>query len=320
MTSIVADIGGTNARFAIANPTDTGYSLDALKVVNCREFGGFDAALEHWLEGLEQPVPERACIACAGPVEKNDTGGRVYMTNLGWHIDASGLRARHGLAEAQLMNDFAALALSLPLLGEHEYKVLRAAPRIEDATMAVLGPGTGLGVAGLIREDGRHYVVAGEGGHANLPVASQREMELLQILVREQQPVFNEWILSGSGLVNLYRAVCALNGREAEELTPPDVSGRGLEGTDPMCRETLIDFLNFLGSTAGDVAAYFAARGGVFLGGGILPRIESLLPESEFEQRFLAKGRLREWMQTVPVYTLNAGFQALLGAAAQLDR
>ncbi|SDJ99135.1 glucokinase [Microbulbifer yueqingensis] len=320
MTSIVADIGGTNARFAIATPTASGYALEALRVVNCREFGGFDDALQHWLGELEQPVPRRACIACAGPVEKNDTGGKVYMTNLGWHIDAAGLRVRHGLAEVQLMNDFAALALSLPLLGDKDFKVLRDAPRVEGATMAVLGPGTGLGVAGLIRADGRHHVVAGEGGHANLPVSTERELQLLGILLREQQPVFNEWILSGSGLVNLYRAVCELNGHRAEALTPPDVSARGLEGTDPMCRETLIDFLNLLGATAGDVAAYFAARGGIFLGGGILPRIETLLPESEFEQRFLAKGRLRDWMLTVPVYTLNAGFQALLGAAAQLDR
>jgi glucokinase len=186
--------------------------------------------------------------------------------------------------------------------------------------MAVLGAGTGLGVAGLIIEGGRHYVVAGEGGHANLPAGSQRELELLQILSREQQPVFNEWVLSGSGLVNLYRAVCALHGRPAEDYSPPDVSARGLDNSDPLCRETLLDFLNFLGSTAGDVAVYFAARGGVFLGGGILPRISELLPLSEFEQRFLAKGRLKDWMQTVPVYALNAGFQALIGAAAQLDR
>ena len=319
MTSIVADIGGTNARFAIARPTANGYQLESLKVVDCKQFDGFDAALRHWIESLEQPVPTNACIAAAGPVEKTAAGGKVYMTNLGWTIRAEELRTEFGFAHLELINDFAALAMSLPMLSSADYDALRDAPRIEGAAMAVLGPGTGLGVAGLAAENGRWHVLAGEGGHANLAASTERELQLVQILMRSRQPVFNEFVLSGSGLVNLYRAVCALNGSEPEELTPPDVSARGLDNSDPLCRETLLDFLNFLGSAAGDTALYLGARGGVFIGGGILPRIAELLPESEFEQRFLNKGKVEGWMKTVPLYALKAGFQALVGAAAHLE-
>ncbi|MFC6633221.1 glucokinase [Microbulbifer taiwanensis] len=319
MTSIVADIGGTNARFAIAKPVAGGYQLESLKVVDCRRFGGFDAALRHWLEELEQPRPQRACIAAAGPLEKTDSGSRVYMTNLGWTITTEPLQQEFGFTQLELINDFAALALSLPRLTGDDYQVLRDQPRASGAAMVVLGPGTGLGVAGLGVDNGHYHVLAGEGGHANLAASTERELQLLQILMQSRQPVFNEWVLSGSGLVNLYRAVCALNGRQPEELTPPDVSARGLDNSDPLCRETLLDFLNFLGSAAGDAALYLGARGGVFLGGGILPRIAELLPESDFEQRFLNKGRVEQWMATVPLYALNAGYQALIGAAAHLE-
>ncbi|WP_444892164.1 glucokinase [Microbulbifer sp. ANSA003] len=319
MTSIVADIGGTNARFAIAKPVAEGYQLEELKVVDCQRFEGFDAALQHWLNGLNQPRPEKACIAAAGPLEMTPTGGKVYMTNLGWTIDAGELAQEFSFPHLELINDFAALAQSLPRLAESDYQVLRDTPRQAGAPMAVLGPGTGLGVAGLAEADGRYHVLAGEGGHANLTVSTERELQLLQILMKTQLPVFNEWVLSGNGLVNLYRAVCELNGEIAEDLTPPDISARGLEGSDPLCREALIDFLNFLGSAAGDAALYMGARGGVFLGGGILPRIAELLPESEFEQRFLTKGRVAQWMEAVPVYALNAGYQALIGAAVQLE-
>ncbi|MCX2783713.1 glucokinase [Microbulbifer thermotolerans] len=319
MTSIVADIGGTNARFAIAKPVAGGYQLESLSVVDCRRFDGFNAALRHWLDGLEQPHPQQVCIAAAGPLEQDGQGSRVYMTNLGWTITTESLQEEFGFPRLELINDFAALALSLPRLTGEDYRVLRDKPRVPGAAMVVLGPGTGLGVAGLGVDNGHYHVLAGEGGHANLGVSTERELQLLQQLMKQQQPVFNEWVLSGSGLVHLYRAVCDLHGRKAEELTPPDISARGLDGSDPLCRETLLDFLNFLGSAAGDAALYLGARGGVFLGGGILPRIAELLPESQFEQRFLSKGRVERWMETVPVYALNAGYQALIGAAAHLE-
>ncbi|MFS1524778.1 glucokinase [Microbulbifer sp. 2304DJ12-6] len=319
MTSIVADIGGTNARFAIAKPVAESYRLEGLEVVDCKRFDGFDAALRYWLEGLEQPRPEKACIAAAGPLERTPSGGSVYMTNLGWRIDAGALAKVFSFPHLELINDFAALAQSLPRLSTADYRVLRDVPRVQGAPMAVLGPGTGLGVAGLAEVDGRYHVLAGEGGHANLTVSTQRELQLLRILMQNRTPVFNEWVLSGGGLVNLYRAVCVLNGQAPEDLTPPDVSARGLEGSDPLCRETLLDFLNFLGSAAGDAALYLGARGGVFLGGGILPRIAQLLPESAFEHRFLSKGRVAKWMEAVPVFALNTGYQALIGAAVQLE-
>ncbi|WP_226668748.1 glucokinase [Microbulbifer aggregans] len=319
MTRIVADIGGTNARFAVAHPQDGGYRLEAIQVVNCAKFPDFYAALGQWLDGLDQERPKQACIAVAGPVEKTPEGGRVTMTNLGWEIRAEELCSRLELDRALVVNDFAALALSLPRLTEEDKWALRDVPATPNGPMVVLGPGTGLGVAALVHDGGSYRVVPGEGGHANLSAGSERELELLQILARTQMPVYNEFVLSGGGLVNLYRAVCALHGRPAEDLTPPDVSSRGLDGSDPLCRETLIDFLNFLGSAAGDAALYYVARGGVFLGGGVLPRIESLLPESAFEQRFVTKGRLGNWLQGVRVDVLKAGYPALIGAAAWLE-
>ena len=319
MTRIVADIGGTNARFAIAHAHQGGYRLEAIHVVSCAKFPDFYSAMGQWLEGLDQERPTQACIAVAGPVEKTPEGGRVTMTNLGWDIRAERLCADLGLERALVVNDFAALALSLPRLQEQDKWALRDVPAQKNGPMTVVGPGTGLGVAALVHDGGSYRVVPGEGGHANLSAGSERELELLRILAREQMPVYNEYVLSGGGLVNLYRAVCALHGRPAEDLCPPDVSSRGLDGSDPLCRETLIDFLNFLGSAAGDAALYYVARGGVFLGGGVLPRIESLLPESEFEQRFITKGCLGEWLKGVRVEVLKAGYPALIGAAAWLE-
>lgn len=319
MTRIVADIGGTNARFAVAHPHQGGYRLEAVQVVNCAMFDDFYSAMGQWIEGLEGARPTQACIAVAGPVEKTPEGGRVTMTNLGWDIRAEALCRRFSLERALVVNDFAALALSLPRLPEEDKWALRDVPAQAGGPMVVLGPGTGLGVAALVHDGGNYRVVPGEGGHANLSAGSDRELELLRILARDQMPVYNEYVLSGGGLVNLYRAVCALHGRQAEALTPPDVSSRGLDGSDLLCRETLIDFLNFLGSAAGDASLYYVARGGVFLGGGVLPRIESLLPESQFEQRFTTKGRLGEWLKGVRVEVLKAGYPALIGAAAWLE-
>lgn len=320
MSRIVADIGGTNARFAIAHSQGAGYRLESIQVMNCTKFDNFYSALRQWLEGLDQERPRQACIAVAGPVEKTPEGGRVNMTNLGWDICAEKLCTDLGLSQARVINDFAALALSLPRLQEADKWILRDVPAQPEAPMVVLGPGTGLGVAALVFESGKYRVVSGEGGHANLSAGSKRELELLSIMARTQMPVYNEYVLSGGGLVNLYRAVCTLHGHSPEDLSPPDVSARGLDGSDPLCRETLIDFLNFLGSAAGDAALYYAARGGVFLGGGILPRIRSLLAESAFQQRFVTKGRLGEWLQGVRVEVLNEGYPALIGTAAWLER
>ncbi|MCH9691772.1 MAG: glucokinase [Gammaproteobacteria bacterium] len=319
MTCIVADIGGTHVRFAIARRVQNYYQFEALQVMNCNAFTDFDSAFGQWLESLKQPYPTRACFAVAGVLEKASEGGCVKMTNLGWHISAPRLRQQFNFEQVRVVNDFAALALSLPRLNSEDMWALRDIPNEPKAPMVVLGPGSGLGMAGLIFADGRHHVVMGEGGFVNLSAGSHRELELVQILARKELPPYSEYVLSGGGLVNLYHAVCTLNGAVSENLTPPEISRRGLDNTDSLCRQTLLDFLNFLGSAAGDAALYFGAKGGVFLGGGILPRIKALLPQSQFEQRFVHKGYMKDWLQNVRIQVLNAGHPALIGAAAWLE-
>jgi glucokinase len=218
-----------------------------------------------------------------------------------------------------MLNDFAALAMSLPQLSRQDLRQLGGSERVEQAPYALVGPGTGLGVSALLPTGAGHWVpLAGEGGHITVAAADDYEAEIIACCRREFGHVSAERLLSGMGLCNLYRAVTQLAARSSLALTPAEVTQRGLSGEDPDCVEALSLFCSLLGTAAGNLALTIGARGGVYIGGGIVPRLGDYFQQSKFRARFEAKGRLSEYLMPIPVYVIHAENPALLGAAIAL--
>lgn len=312
-TCLVADIGGTHARFALAARGTRIAAPDI--VVACAAHATIEAAIEAFLDARGVNV-RAACLAVAGPV----TGDKVSLTNGQWRFATAELRGRLGLAELVVINDFAALAHGLPTLLESETRAIGAAGASADATlpMAVLGPGTGLGVAALLPGRTGASVLAGEGGHAGFAPRDALEDELLKRLRREHGHVSNEMLVSGPGLVALYRTLAQVRGVTPRWSVPAEVSAQGLGGGDALAREALEVFCAVLGAVAGDVALTFGARGGVFIGGGIAPHLLPLMQGGRFRQRFEDKGVQRDYVTGIPVRVIVGGAAALNGALAAL--
>ena len=228
------------------------------------------------------------------------------MTNLPWSFSIEALRERFALDRLVVLNDFAALALATPLLGTDAFRPVGAGAARPGAPIAVLGPGTGLGVAGLLQgPHGTWLPVVGEGGHATLCAVDAVEEELLAILRRHWPHVSAERVLSGSGLVNLHRALGDRAGETVEALAPADIVTRALDGRDPRCIETVERFLGFLGSFAGNLALTLGAQGGVYIGGGIVPRLGDRIATSCFRERFESKGRFRSYLTRMPTWVIT---------------
>lgn len=313
---VLADVGGTNARFAWqAHP---GAALEDEQTLPCDGHPSLASALQAWLAGAGRAVPAEACIAIANPV----CGDRVVMTNHHWSFSIEALRAALGLHRLRVINDFTALALALPGLHADERRQLGGRAARPDAAMALIGPGTGLGVSGLL-PDGRGAWVPlqGEGGHATLAATTPREQAVLALLARRHGHVSAERAVSGPGLVDLHRAVCALAQAPAPEHSAADITERALAGIDAACEEALMLFCGFLGCAAGNLALTLGAQGGVFLGGGIVPRLGPALERSPLRERFERKGRFQAYLADIPLYVITAtGAPALRGAAATLDQ
>jgi glucokinase len=224
----------------------------------------------------------------------------------------------------RVLNDFEALAHAVPALGAGELCPVGGAAGAPGAAMAVIGPGTGLGVSGLVSDgNGDWRIIVGEGGHVTLPAATAREASILALLRERFGHVSAERALSGPGLVNLYEAICALDGESSAALDPSAVMARafgdaGVE-RDPQCAEAVDTFCALLGNVAGNLALTLGARGGVFIGGGIVPRLGARFAAGPFRARFEDKGRFREYLQAIPAWVITAESPALLGAARALD-
>jgi glucokinase len=310
---LVADIGGTNARFALAE-LDT-LALSEIRQVRCGDHPSLEAALGDYLGHLAAK-PDRAAIAVAGPV----TSAEISLTNSTWSFAAPELSRRFSLKDIQLLNDFAALALSLPHLSPADLHQIGGTAPSEHAAKAVLGPGTGLGIAGLVWSGTGWVAVPGEGGHMSLGADDERQLALLERLRKGRSHLSAERALSGPGLAELYRAVAASHGLTPETLQPNDVILRGLAAEDEIAVEALELFITWLGRFAGDAALLLGARGGVYLGGGIAPKLAAKLSSGPFRRAFEDKGRMAAYLAPIPVYVIRADFATLTGAAASLRR
>ena len=316
---LLADIGGTNARFGWLAPG----SREVTHVARLRgaDHAGPAEAARAYLDALALQLgsdfspPRAGAFAVATAVGAD----QIAFTNSGWSFSRRQTQADLGLAELLMLNDFEALALSLPRLSPAQLRPHSALPPAR-GTLAVVGPGTGLGVAGLVQTPHGWAALAGEGGHATLAATDDFEAALLAAVRREHAHVSAERLLSGIGLPVLHRGVAAVLGLPAEPISAELVVERGLAGGDAVCSRSLDAFCALLGGFCGNVALTLGARGGLYIGGGIVPRLGERFFESTFRERFEAKGRFQAYLQAVPTALITDTLAALTGAAQALEQ
>lgn len=308
---LIADIGGTNARFA---RVDAHRRIYAEQILACADFTGLTAAATAYLQATGGPRPTRAAIAVATPI----TGDWIQFTNSHWSFSTETARRELGLEQLLILNDFTAFALSLPLLGVDERRAVGGGTAVAGEPIGLIGAGTGLGVSGLVWSGDRWLPLQTEGGHVTFSPTDGREWAIGQILHRRFGHVSPERLLSGPGLVNLHAALAELEGWPAEDLTPADLTERALAGTCPHSQEVLELFCGALGTAAGNLAITLGARGGVYIGGGIVPRLGDFFDRSTFRSRFEAKGRFSTYLAAIPTWVITAANPALRGVAAAL--
>lgn len=309
---LVADVGGTNVRFARVGPD--GRPGDLLTFRAEDHEGLADAALAYLEATKTLPRPREAAFAVASPI----TGDTVTMTNRNWSFSIKALRERLGLDRLEVINDFMAVGLSLPRLHDGDVIKVGGGEAVADAPRAVLGPGTGLGVSLLVPAAGRWLALAAEGGHATMAPADDRESEVLRLLRMRYSHVSIERVVSGQGLVNLYETLTMLDGVRADALEPEDISRRAADGA-PYCTEALEMMCRMLGTAASDLALTAGARGGIYIGGGIVPRLGDMFMQSGFRRRFESKGRFTGYVSAIPTWVIVNPVPAFLGLAALLE-
>jgi glucokinase len=307
---LVGDIGATNARFALL---DESAAPTRLRVYACDDFPGLGEAIEAYL-GAEGARPNEAALAIASPI----AGDQVTLTNHPWSFSIDALRRRLALERLLVVNDFTANALAVPHLGPDGWSKIGGGSAAPRAPIAVLGPGTGLGVSGLLW-GGRDWIaLAGEGGHATLPPVDDRESVVLERMRRRFGHVSAERVLSGPGLVNLYHTLAEIEGVPALPYSAAQIADRRIGEAEPLCRAALDLFCAMLGTVASNLALTLGARGGVFIAGGIVPRLGAAFAQSGFRPRFEDKGRFADYMKAIPTFVVTHPIPAFLGLAALL--
>ncbi len=311
---LLADVGGTNARFALQT---SGGTARRVTVYRGREYKSLAAALRSYLKGVKPELrPREAAFAIASPIE----GDFIEFTNSPWSFSIDETRRTFRLERLEVINDFAALALAIPDLSAGDWRKIGRGKRIDGAPVAVLGPGTGLGVSCLVQSPVGRMALDTEGGHVTLAAFDDFEAGVLRFLRRDWQHVSAERVLCGPGLVNLYQAIAPVEGRPFESLSPATISRRALSGTCPACTHAIDMFCDMLGTVASNLALSVGARGGVYLGGGMIPKMGSAFKANRFRNRFEDKGRFSDYLKSIPTYLITRPLPAFLGLAYLLDR
>ena len=312
---LLADVGGTNARLAWQE--GAGAPIEHIRVLPVADHASLQAAMHVYLDGLGRQ-PAEAAIAMANPV----TGDLVRMTNHDWSFSQAALREEFGLSALRVLNDFTALALALPHLPPHELRQVGGGEPVAGAAIALLGAGTGLGVSGLLPDGAGGWVpIAGEGGHVTLPAATARERLVMDALAARHGHASAERVASGTGLLETCLILCEADGADASAFTTAAaVTVAALDHRHPQALEALQIFCAVLGSVAGNLALTLGARGGVYIGGGVVPRLGTWFDSSPFRGRFEAKGRFEGYQSNIPVWVITSPQSpALLGASHAFD-
>jgi glucokinase len=311
--AVLADVGGTNVRFALL----TGGILGAVERMKVCDHARFTDALATFTgRQTERAKIGSAIFAVAGVVH----GERCALTNNPWVVDAAELRARFGFTRTHILNDFEAIAWSLPHLTRADLRAVGGREPVAQAPMVALGPGTGLGVAAYVPNEKDGFVLRSEGGHSTAPSGSSREDTIIEELRQRFGHVSAERVLSGHGLVNLYRAIASIGSQALPERTAAEITQAAVEGSCATSRAALDTFCAMLGDVAGNFALSFSAQGGVFIAGGIVSHIRDYLPRTQFRPRFEAKGRMSNYVEPIPVYLILRDDPAFIGLQALAAR
>jgi len=312
-TLIIGDIGGTNARFAVADPMQVGFSQ--AMTLQCADFPSADDAIRTYLDESGVAEPDVICLAAAGPV----VGNAIDVTNNHWTLDAAQIGEDFGIAAVRLLNDFEANAYAIPALGRDDSVVVGLPdrkPQLDgDYNIAIVGPGTGLGTAGLIRRADTVIPIVGEGGHIGFAPKSQVQVEILNTLRQKFDRVSVERLLSGSGVENMYWALTRIHGEQRKPLGAAEIFASSADDIDQRATETTQMFFEILGQVAGDIALTLGAEDGVYIAGGIAKRYPAMLQNSGFRNAFDNKGGHRAYMERIPTLLITHDEPGLLGAA-----
>jgi len=308
---LVGDIGATNARFALI---DADGSLVHFASFLCEDYPGIAEAIETYLAQASVARPKRAALAVATTPD----GDSVSFTNNPWAFSISALARHLAFDDIHVVNDFHANALALPRLVDGDVMQVGGGARVSRMPMGVIGPGSGLGVAACVWSGERYVPLPGEGGHVTMPPSDEAENAVLAILRRRFDHVSAERVLSGPGLVHLYEALCEIEGRRSPGLTAPQITDAATGARDACAAKAVAMFCAMLGTVAGNLALTLGARGGIYIAGGIVPRLGARFAQSGFRARFEDKGRFRDYLAEVPTFVIVRPDAALLGAAALL--
>lgn len=312
--ALIGDIGGTNARFALVTPG--AFDLKDIQTLPCADYTTLEEAIRDYLSlvgATGDRTPREACLAFACPVHDDD----VRLTNNAWRFSKRQVQQAMGFELFKVINDFTAQALGVPHIDESERLLIgQGRPEARRACL-VIGPGTGLGVAGLFPGQHDWIPLTTEGGHVTFAPTDEREQNLLRYFHSRYGRVSVERLLCGQGLLDLYRAHASLKGANPRYNTPAEVTGAARAG-DQIAEDTLQRFLKILGDVCGDAALTVGARGGVYLCGGIIPRLLDWLPNSRFLEAFTNKGRMSAYNAGIPIWVVTAPWTGLLGVAEAL--
>jgi glucokinase len=308
--TLAADIGGTNARFALV---ERGAVL-VKKETEANDYASISDAALAFLSETKRSIGS-AIFAVAAPV----TGDQIVFTNSPWRFSRKDLAAKLGVKSLHVVNDFVAMARGAVEASRADLFQVKHGAATQGAPVAVLGPGTGLGLGIVLTVGGRKIALATQGGFSAFAPQDAREFEVWRFLLRELSYVAFEHVLSGRGLLNVYRALASIEGAEATLKQPEDVTAAALNSADTVARSAAIVFCDILGTFAGDAALMTGARGGVILAGGILPKMQAILAESSFTHRFQSRDQMGDYMRDIPVSLLSKGDAALIGAALLAD-
>jgi glucokinase len=310
---IVADIGGTYARFGVATSRAGGTLIDRKYQLPCADFKDFESAFAIYRDELHVSDVRQACVAVAGPVVE----GSVSLTNLDWHISGQKMRQTFGLDRFEVVNDFAAVASAVMHLTSDDLCTIAPGTKRENAPIAIIGPGTGLGVAAILPIKGEWVVVPSEGGHASLASTGPLETEIISRIGGGFE-VSAETLLSGAGILRIYDALCAVHGEVIAFNAPEQITEAAVAGSDELAVTTIDVFCRLLGGLVGNVALTYGATGGVCLAGGILPEIRDFLIESQFVTCMKNKGAMSKYLESLPVELIMTPNAGLIGAASWL--
>jgi glucokinase len=306
---LVADMGGTNTRIALFDPLAN--ELRSLSHYINRDYAQPEDIIAAWLNALREPRPTACCLAVAAPPFDD----RVTMLNIDWSFSCREMAERFEFSALRCINDFEANAHALPHLADQDLTTLHCGKRSASGKLATIGAGTGLGGATLTLTEGAPIAGASEPGYMGLAAATDVELELFRYLLKQYGEIYAELLLSGPGLQRLYQSLADIQGQNAPPLAPEAISARALTGQCELCTLTLNTFCALLGSISGDYVLANGAYGGLYLAGGFLPDMIPFLQNSTFVQRFQNKGKMRDHLADVPLYSISSAVTGLLGAA-----